>query len=137
MITNKRVQVRNYAGNLEEYEVENVIMAVGSRPRKLDHLPIDEKTVVTSDGITSFEQFPKSIVILGAGVIGCEFATIFSNFGQTKVHIIDKADRILPFEDDDIASMVSRNLEENGVLVHKNSSLKSMKIVDGNEILKN
>ena len=132
LITNKRVQVRNYAGNLEEYEVENVIMAVGSRPRKLDHLPIDEKTVVTSDGITSFEQFPKSIVILGAGVIGCEFATIFSNFGQTKVHIIDKADRILPFEDDDIASMVSRNLEENGVLVHKNSSLKSMKIVDGN-----
>jgi len=132
LITNKRVQVRNYAGNIEEYEVENVIMAVGSRPRKLDHLPIDEKTVVTSDGITSFEQFPKSIVILGAGVIGCEFATIFSNFGQTKVHIIDKADRILPFEDDDIASMVSRNLEENGVLVHKNSSLKSMKIVDGN-----
>ncbi len=98
LITNKRVQVRNYAGNLEEYEVENVIMAVGSRPRKLDHLPIDEKTVVTSDGITSFEQFPKSIVILGAGVIGCEFATIFSNFGQTKVHIIDKADRILPLK---------------------------------------
>ncbi len=131
LITNTLVEVTNSHGIKEEYQVDNVIMAVGSRPRKLDHLPIDEKTVVTSDGITSFNEFPKSIVILGAGVIGCEFATIFSNFGQTKVHIIDKADRILPFEDDDVASMVSRNLEENGVLVHKNSSLKSMKIVDG------
>lgn len=129
--TNTIVEITNSMGITEEYHADNIIMAVGSRPRKLDHLPIDENIVVTSDGITSFKEFPKSIVILGAGVIGCEFATIFSNFGQTKVHLIDKADRILPFEDDDVASMVSRNLEENGVLVHKNSSLKSMKIVDG------
>ncbi len=131
LITNKKVEVVTNLGMTEEYDVDNVILAVGSRPRKLDHLPIDEQTVVTSDGITSFDKFPKSIVILGAGVIGCEFATIFSNFGQTKVHLIDKADRILPFEDDDVAAMVGSNLERNGVLVHKNSNLKSMKILDG------
>ncbi|MCB0484498.1 MAG: NAD(P)/FAD-dependent oxidoreductase, partial [Flavobacteriales bacterium] len=71
-----------------------------------------------------------SIVILGAGVIGCEFATIFSNFGRTKVFLIDKADRILPFEDEDVANLVARNLEDNGVTVHRGSSLKSMRLVN-------
>tara|TARA_B110000046_G_scaffold124600_1_gene131057 strand:- start:14747 stop:15844 length:1098 start_codon:yes stop_codon:yes gene_type:complete len=113
------------------FDVDNVVMAVGSRPRNLPSFPIDEKIVVTSDGIGSFDDFPKSIVIMGAGVIGCEFATIFSNFGKTKVFLIDKADRILPFEDEDIASMVSNNLVEQGVTIHKNSSLKKMEIVNG------
>ena len=125
------IEVTKTDGFVEVYTADNIVMAVGSRPRKLDSLPIDEETVVTSDGISSFKDFPKSIVILGAGVIGCEFATIFSNYGKTKVYLIDKADRILPFEDEDVASMVSHNLEENGVTVHKRSSLKKMEIVNG------
>ncbi|UTW60914.1 NAD(P)/FAD-dependent oxidoreductase [bacterium SCSIO 12741] len=131
LLDRNTVQVELKDGIIVEYEADNIILAVGSRPRYLPNIPIDEKTIMTSDGISSLEDFPKSIVILGAGVIGCEFATIFSNFGKTKVYLIDKADRILPFEDDDIASMVTSNLEENGVRVHRNSSLKSMEIVDG------
>jgi dihydrolipoamide dehydrogenase len=87
--------------------------------------------VVTSDGICNWTDFPKSLVILGAGVIGCEFATIFSNIGKTKVYLIDKGDRILPFEDEDIAQMVTENLEANGVVIHKNSSLVRMEVKDG------
>jgi dihydrolipoamide dehydrogenase len=68
---------------------------------------------------------------LGAGVIGCEFATIFSNFGQTKVHLIDKGERILPFEDEDVVSIIEKNLEDKKVLIHRNSQLIEMKIVDG------
>jgi dihydrolipoamide dehydrogenase len=110
---------------------DNIMVATGSRPRKLLNIPIDEKVIVTSDGIEGFEKFPESLVILGAGVIGCEYATIFSNFGKTKVYLIDKADRILPFEDDDLASVVATSFEKNGVTIHKNSSLVSMNIVDG------
>jgi GTP-binding protein Era len=58
--------------------------------------------VLTSDGIENLSDYPRSMVIVGAGVVGCEFATIFSNFGKTKVYIIDRAPRILPFEDADI-----------------------------------
>ena len=90
-----------------------------------------KETVVTSDGIGGFEDFPKSMVILGAGVIGTEFATIFSNFGRTKVYMIDRADRILPFEDEDIANVVAHNLEQNGVTIHHESNFEEMKIVDG------
>ena len=91
---------------------EHVVIATGSRPRKVDNIPVDEKTIVTSDGIGNFNKLPESLVVVGAGVIGCEFATIFSNLGKTKVFLIDKGDRILPFEDEDVALTVMRNLEK-------------------------
>ena len=110
---------------------DKIIIATGSRPRKLSNIAVDEKFILTSDGIDKLTEFPKSMVILGAGVIGCEFATIFSNFGRTKVYLIDKADRILPFEDEDIASMVSDNLQDNGVVIHQDASLVRMEIKNG------
>jgi len=110
---------------------ENIILATGSRPRYLPELPIDEHLVMTSEGIENMTDFPESMVIVGAGVIGCEYATIFSGFGRTKVHLIDKGDRILPFEDEDVVRIVERNMENSGVLVHRNSRLISMKVVNG------
>lgn len=112
----------------EEIEAEHIILATGSEPRMLPEIPIDEQTIFTSDGLDKLEAFPRSIVIVGAGVIGCEFATIFSNFGHTKVHLIDKGDRILPFEDKDVVKVIERNLENNNVLVHRNSKLIEMKV---------
>jgi dihydrolipoamide dehydrogenase len=105
-----------------------IILATGSRPRHVPELPIDEKIVMTSEGIENMEDFPESMVIVGAGVIGCEYATIFSGFGKTKVHLIDKGDRILPFEDPDIVKVIERNMENNGVLIHRNSRLVRMEI---------
>lgn len=131
LLSKNTVLVETKDGNILEFYAENIALAVGSRPRKLPNLPIDERIVVTSDGIGSFENFPKSIVILGAGVIGTEFATIFSNFGRTKVFMIDKAERILPFEDADVANMVARNLEANGVTIHHESNFEEMQIIDG------
>ncbi|MEQ8361498.1 MAG: NAD(P)/FAD-dependent oxidoreductase [Cyclobacteriaceae bacterium] len=110
---------------------DHVILATGSRPRLLPELPIDEKVVMTSDGIESMTDFPESMVIVGAGVIGCEYATIFSGFGRTKVHLIDKGDRILPFEDEDVVKIIERNMENNGVLIHRNSKLIRMEIKNG------
>lgn len=125
--TNHEVEIETEMGS-ETIWAENIILATGSRPRTLPDIPIDEKIIVTSDGIASFEDFPESLVILGAGVIGCEFATIFANFGKTRVFLIDKADRILPFEDDDVATTVAQNLEASGVTIHRNASLESMTI---------
>lgn len=112
-------------------EADYIILATGSVPRKLPHLPIDEQNVFTSDGLNNLNSFPKSIVIVGAGVIGCEFATIFSNFGKTEVHLIDKGDRILPFEDEDVVQVIEKNLEEKGVLIHRSSKLIEMKLDKG------
>ncbi|MGZ3899712.1 MAG: dihydrolipoyl dehydrogenase family protein, partial [Bacteroidia bacterium] len=103
----------------------------GSRPRIPANIKVDEKIIVTSDGIKNFTDWPESMVVLGAGVIGCEFATIFSAFGKTKVFLIDKAERILPFEDADVAEVVENSLELQGARVHHGASLKRMEIKNG------
>ncbi len=122
-----QVQITTTSGT-EVIEADHIILATGSTPRKLAELPIDEEHVFTSDGLEKLEEFPKSMVIVGAGVIGCEFATIFSNFGKTKVHIIDKGDRILPFEDEDVVKVIERNMEAKNVLIHRNSKLVDMRV---------
>lgn len=125
------IEIDNGGYRPEVVHAEYIVLATGSRPRHLPELPIDEKIVMTSDGIENMEDFPESMVIVGAGVIGCEYATIFSGFGKTKVHLIDKGDRILPFEDDDIVRVIERNMENSGVLIHRNSRLVRMEIKHG------
>lgn len=115
-------------GEKEKIGADYIILATGSRPRKLDHIPVDEKVVLTSEGIENLEDFPESMVIVGAGVIGCEYTTIFSGFGKTKVYLIDKGDRILPFEDEDVVQVIESNMEAHGVTIHRNSKLKKMEI---------
>jgi dihydrolipoamide dehydrogenase len=128
---NHEVLLKKPNGEEEIIFSDFILLATGSRPRKLPNIIIDEKHIVTSDGIESFTEFPKSMVILGAGVIGCEWATIFSNFGKTDVKIIDKANRILPFEDEDVSFMVESFFEDHGVHVHKNSQVEKMEIKNG------
>ena len=130
LLSSSEVEVKSDSGKHKVF-AENIIIATGSRPRKLPYIAIDEDIIMTSDGISSLEEFPESLVIIGAGVIGCEFATIFSNFRKTKVHLISKDDRILPFEDDDLAKVIESNLETNGVLIHRESNLEKMVIADG------
>jgi len=112
---------------------ETIIVSTGSRPRMIPNIICDHKTILTSDSIEHIEDYPKSLVIVGAGVIGCEYATMFSNFGKTKVYIIDRQDRILPFEDEDVSSLVASNLEKKGVTIHHNARLERMETI-GNEV---
>lgn len=131
MLDPHSVLILREEGNDLTVTCENIIIATGSSPRKIPNIEVDEKIIMTSDGIDMIEDYPKSMVIVGAGVIGCEYATIFSNFGRTKVYLIDRADHILPFEDDDISRIVSDNLEKRGVTIHHNAALERMEIVDG------
>ncbi len=113
---------------------DHIVIATGSRPRSLPNIVPDEKSIMTSDGIHHLDDFPKSLVIVGAGVIGCEYATMFANFGKTKVHLIDRKDRILPFEDKDISDMVTKNLQHKEVLVHREASLERLEKLDDGSI---
>lgn len=131
LVDKNTVQVTKDDGTVKKFTTENILIATGSRPRIPGNIMVDEKTIITSDGIKNLKEIPKSIVVLGAGVIGCEFATIFSNIGQTKVYLIDKADRILPFEDQDVAKVISDSFTAHGATIHSGSSLKRMEIKNG------
>ncbi len=125
------IEVKRLDGVIEKIEAENFLLATGSRPRVPDGIPVDGELVVTSDQIEAFPAFPESMVIIGAGVIGCEYATIFANFGKTRIHIIDRQPRILPFEDEDVAEEVAESFESMGVVIHRASKLESLKVIDG------
>src|SRR6185295_11036193 len=127
LISQNEVEI-THGAHREVVWAENIVLATGSRPRHLQELPIDEHIVMTSEGIEDMEEFPESMVIVGAGVIGCEYATIFSGFGRTKVHLIDNGARILPFEDEDVVKIIERNMDNSGVLIHRNSKLVRMEI---------
>ncbi|MBX3205196.1 MAG: NAD(P)/FAD-dependent oxidoreductase [Labilithrix sp.] len=125
------VEVTRSDGTREEIVAKNFLVATGSCPRVPDGIAIDGDAVVTSDQIESWSSFPESMVIVGAGVIGCEYATMFANFGRTKIHIIDRQPRILPFEDEDVAEEVASSFEASGVTIHRSSKLESLKVVNG------
>lgn len=130
-LTPTAVEVKTQAGAHEKLEADHFVIATGSSPRVPDGIEVDGERVLTSDHIEELPAFPESMVIVGAGVIGCEYATVFANFDRTKISIIDRQARILPFEDEDVANVVARNFERMGVRIHRESKLESLRVVEG------
>jgi len=127
-ITPHRIDVLGNDGQITTINATNFVIATGSKPREDPNIYTDGHVIMTSDHIQrNLKDFPKSLAIVGAGVVGCEFATIFGNFGQTKVHIINRSSRVLPFEDRDISSAVEKKFIEKGIEIHHNSQVKSLK----------
>jgi dihydrolipoamide dehydrogenase len=106
--------------NKEEQEVllnsKNIVIATGSRPRTLPGLEADGKYVMTSDEALQMEELPKSIIIVGGGVIGMEWASLLVDFGVA-VTVIEYADRILPTEDKDVSKEIQRLMKKKGVKI--------------------
>ncbi|RUS48090.1 dihydrolipoyl dehydrogenase [Cohnella sp. AR92] len=119
-------------GESETIVPRNVILATGSRPRKLADLPYDGVHVVTSDEALDWPTLPGSVLIVGGGVIGAEWASLLSDFGS-KVVIVETADRIVPLEDKDISAELARSLKKRGVEIHTGAKLigSSCKVEDG------
>lgn len=95
---------------------KNVVIATGSHPRSLPGLEIDSDKVITSDEAVKLTELPKSIIIVGGGVIGVEWASMFSDFG-VDVTILEYADRLVPTEDKDISKEMQRQMKKKGVTV--------------------
>ncbi|PFM63371.1 dihydrolipoyl dehydrogenase [Bacillus cereus] len=123
-VTDHRLQV--IQGNKEEVvDGEQFIIASGSEPTELPFAPFDGKWILNSSHAMSFESVPSSLLIVGGGVIGCEFASIYSRLG-TKVTIVEMAPQLLPGEDEDIASILREELEKDGVEIFTGAALKGL-----------
>lgn len=120
------IRVTNHQGVDETIRADFTLIATGSSPRPFPGIAVDQQRVFDSDGILNLKAFPKRLMIIGAGVIGCEYAAIFSNFKQTKVYLVDYAERIIPYEDQDISDFVSNNLTRNGVTIFHSAVLKDI-----------
>ncbi|MGX9135210.1 dihydrolipoyl dehydrogenase [Rummeliibacillus sp. JY-2-4R] len=101
---------------------QNVIIATGSRPRTLEGLTPDGKRILTSDDLMTLEQLPKSIVIVGGGVIGIEWASMLHDFG-VDVTIVEYSNAILPTEDEDIQKAMTQSFKKRGIKIVTNANL--------------
>ncbi|MCK4401812.1 dihydrolipoyl dehydrogenase [bacterium] len=97
-----------------EVEASNIIIATGSEPMKLADIPTDGEIIQTSREILSCDNLPGSILIIGAGAIGCEFTDIFNSFG-IKVKLVEMMDHILPEEDNEIAGQLENIFKKRGI----------------------
>ncbi|MBN2984406.1 dihydrolipoyl dehydrogenase [Cohnella algarum] len=119
-------------GESETVVPRHLIVATGSRPRRLEGVPYDGQAIVTSDEALAWESFPESVIIVGGGVIGVEWASMLSDFGS-KVAVIETAERLLPGEDKEISSEIRKALERRGVEIHTGVKLdaSSVRIGEG------
>src|SRR5262245_42672036 len=92
-------------------DTKAVILATGSRPRSLPGITVDGKAVLTSDEILEIKEVPRSLVVIGAGAVGIEFATIFARFGSA-VTVLELLPRVLPLEDEEISAEAGKLLSK-------------------------
>jgi len=106
----------------EELIADKYIIAAGSEPVSLPFAPFNKEWIIDSSQAMSLTRIPPSLLIIGGGVIGCEFASIFSRLG-TKVTMVEMAEQLLPGEDEDIASVLHKQLKKDGVKIHTSASV--------------
>lgn len=107
----------------EEYSASKIIIATGSKPKMPPHAEIDMSVVSTSTEMLQLDHVPESIAIVGAGVIGMEFASIFNSFGS-KVTVIEFLKECLPAVDSDVAKRLRKQLEKRGIVFSMQSAVK-------------
>ncbi len=93
-----------------------VILATGSEPKSLPGVAIDEKLVISSNGAVRQERRPRSLIVIGAGAVGVEFADVFAAYG-TQVTLLEALPRILPVEDEEVSTHLARSLGRRGIAI--------------------
>jgi dihydrolipoamide dehydrogenase len=115
-----------YTGDEDTLQTDNVVLATGSQPLIPGFIDESDPTVVSSHALITIRELPESLTIVGGGVIGMEFATIFSNLGS-KVTVVELLPRVLALMDEDISTEITRIMEERGVQILTNHKVTEFK----------
>jgi len=121
----RKVEVTKADGAKEIHEAKSIILATGGRARELPNIKIDGEKVIEYRKAMSLPKQPKSMVIIGSGAIGVEFAYFYSTMG-TKVTIVEFMPRIVPVEDADVSKELEKIYKKKGIDIHTNSSVESV-----------
>ena len=120
-----KVEVTAADGSKQIVEAKNIVIATGGRAKQLPNLPIDGKKIIGYREAMVLPQQPKSMIIVGSGAIGVEFAYVYNSLG-TKVTIVEFLPRIVPVEDEDISKELEKQYKKNGIDILTNASVESV-----------
>ena len=118
------IRVKLKAGGEEEVRAEKILIATGSRPAQIPAFPIDGKHIISSDQAVRLKELPKRLLIVGAGVIGCEFGCLYRELGA-EVTMVELLDHALPLGDADVSKVIERELKK-----------QKIRLLTGKKILK-
>lgn len=121
----KKVEVVDADGKTTEYAGNHIIIATGARSRELPNLPQDGKKVIGYRQALSLPELPKSMIVVGSGAIGVEFADFYNTMG-TKVTIVEFMPNIVPVEDEEVSKHVEKSLKKSGIDIMTNASVESL-----------
>jgi dihydrolipoamide dehydrogenase len=123
------VEVTAADGTKTTLNTKNIILAMGSVPKDLPHIKADGTRIINSDHILKLSEVPKTMLVIGAGAVGSEFASIYSRFG-TKVTIVEVMPQLLPIEDEEIAKEFTRIFKKKGIDVFTDAKVMSCEVTD-------
>tara|TARA_R110002049_G_scaffold2743_4_gene21095 strand:- start:26590 stop:27990 length:1401 start_codon:yes stop_codon:yes gene_type:complete len=131
-IDDHTVEVTN-CGNVEAYSADFILIATGTHPFRPDHIPFDGCNVVDSDEILNIKEIPRSLAVIGAGVIGIEYATIFAAL-DTQITVIDVKDKFLEFIDKEIVDELEHQMRSSGATFCLGDSVEEMTVDDEGQV---
>ncbi len=108
-----------------QIEFENAIIATGSRPYRPPAIDFEHSRIFDSDKILLLDEMPRTLTVYGAGVVGCEYASMFRNLG-IKVNLINSRESLLDFLDDEVSDALSYHMREQGVVIRHNEQFESL-----------
>jgi NAD(P) transhydrogenase len=129
LLSTTTVEITKPDGSKEKIEGKHILVATGSRPRRPKEIPFDDWRVVDADRIFCLETIPRSLVVFGGGVIGCEYACIFAALG-VKTTVIEPKTKIMQYMDQEVAESLQKSMTDLGVTFELGSNLKGVH-VDG------
>ena len=118
-----RITVTGADNSTQAVETKNIVIATGSVPRSFPTLPIDGEQIITSDEILELKEIPRSLIVLGAGAVGVEFASMYARFG-TDVTILELLPRLLPIEDEEISNELAKSFKKQGIKAFTSANFK-------------
>ena len=130
-----KVTVAAADGAETTFSAKNLLIATGSAPRSLPGIEIDHKSVLSSDSILELTEIPKSLLVIGSGAVGVEFASMFARFGS-KATVVEILPRIVPLEDEEVSRELAASFKRQGIAVYVDTRVERVTLGDaGAEVL--
>ncbi len=121
----RKVEVTAADGTKTDYSADHIIVATGGRSRELPHIKIDNEKIIGYRKAMTLEKQPKSMIVMGSGAIGVEFAYFYNSIG-TEVTIVEYLPRIVPAEDEEVSKQLERTFKKSGIKIKTNSEVTAV-----------